>query len=86
MFNSYKIIIKKTKKTFSIRGNIPTRARQKKLAFLADASAKGALVGLPPPLTAKFISFSECTEIKEYAKIFCKVFARVSVKNLDAFF
>ena len=60
----------------------------KKLAFLADLSTKRG--GVDHPAAKKFKFFLkkkcfECSETKEYAKIFCDISTRVSINNLAIF-
>ena len=37
------------------------------------------------PVILKKLKVAECSEADKYAKIFCDIFARVSVKNFDIF-
>ena len=64
----------------------------KKIAFLADADAKGGMgLGSPPAAKKSKVFFSqnkkflESYETNEYAKILFETFTKVSVKKLDIF-
>ena len=66
-----------------------SREHEKNIVFLADGSTNERVH--PPPLKNASLSLKiknkclECSETKDYAKIFCEIFAWVSIKNLDIF-